>query len=289
LIPTAAWSSEELEGPEDGARLPVGIDRSLATKANDPTQGRLEQAIGFYTEGRLSKSSRFDLEGDGFVKIFRPRDRGWATYDFVYVIQTAAAAVKRFFPAGERLQVGDVTSEKGGQLSGHASHQSGLDGDVSFFRLSYQEQSADEWGEHGFDESFVHNGKISRNFDLERNWAFVKALTSTSRVTRIFVDSVIKKALCNYALKVGEYSETSEPLRRLRAYPNHDDHFHIRISCPGKSPRCKGQEEPPVGSGCLAVVNDLDMTASHQRPPRRGSRRRPPAPVGVAIPRPFAP
>lgn len=223
--------------------------RAAAVDPNDPTQGAFAQAVGFYSDGALINGLDFPLEGPGFVKIFRLRDRGWATHDLIEVITRAASAVATFFPGGERLQLGDASARAGGPISRHASHQNGLDVDTTYYNHRRTEQDPLE-SERGFTESFVRNGRVTANFDIERNWAFVKALVSTGRIGRIFVDPAIKQAFCRHAERTGELRDRAEDLRRLRGIANHDDHFHVRITCPRNSPACREQEPPPPGTGC---------------------------------------
>lgn len=227
------------------------ISGSVSAQAQvpDSTQGPYPQAVGSYSNGSLLSPHRFMDEGFGFVKLFRLRDRGWATFDLLEVVTRAAAALRQAYPDGERLQLGDASQHGGGLMSRHASHQNGLDIDLAFLNRARLEQ--DPWeSERGFTELFVVKGRVTPNFDLERNWSLVKALVSTGRVTRIFVDPAIKGAMCALALRSGEYSARTEDLRRLRPLSGHADHLHVRISCPARSPECIPQEEPPAGSGC---------------------------------------
>lgn len=219
----------------------------------DATQGQVDQAHGFYSHGTLANASVFALEGEGFVKIFRPRDRGYATYDLTAVVETAAARLHHDYPGGERIQIGDVCARYGGKLSRHASHQNGLDADIAYLRVNHREQSPDDPAVNGFDELFVKNGKISANFDEQRVWEFVKALHGTGRVLRIFMDPVIKGALCGYSAKIGETDQYADVLRHIRPLANHKDHMHVRITCPAKSPDCQKQADPPAGAGCTAL------------------------------------
>src|SRR5690606_10950697 len=83
------------------------------------------------------------------------------------------------------------------------------------------------------------------------NWELVRRLVATGRVTRIFVDRAIKAALCRYAAGLeGGLEAHAATLRRLRPYPNHANHLHVRIRCPEASRRCTPQAEPPEGHGC---------------------------------------
>ena len=210
-----------------------------------------EQAIGFYSDGQLTRADAFPLAGSALLKILRPRDRAWGATDLINLVSEAARVVLTRFPSSERLQIGDVANRMGGSLGQHASHQNGLDADLVYFRENRIEQDPDR--NEGFEEKFVtENGRLSPNLDLDRNWSFLSELVSTGQVGRIFVDVAIKKGMCQLAQgRLG----AEEVLRRLRPWPLHDDHMHLRIKCPKSSPRCVEQDEPPLGSGCQELVN----------------------------------
>ncbi len=209
-----------------------------------------EQAVGSYAAGRLVNADRLPESGTGFVKLFVPRDRGWLTRELSDVVQGVASRLHQRFPEGERLQLGDSSGREGGPISGHASHQNGLDIDIAFLRANHTEQ--DPQLTTGFQEVFVRNGTLSRNFDLRRNWFLVRAFYATGRINRMFVDPAIKRAFCRAAGSSPD-AWTTEVLRRLRPLAEHDDHVHVRLLCPEASPRCVPQEAPEPGSGCDAV------------------------------------
>ncbi|HEX4923593.1 MAG TPA: penicillin-insensitive murein endopeptidase [Bdellovibrionales bacterium] len=242
---------------DEGFRGPLVRDESPEageteeTETADPTQGKTEQATGFYSNGKLLNGLALPLEGFGFLKIQRPRNRHFSTFDLIEVIKATAKLMKEAFPNGERLQIGDMSWQKGGKLSSHKSHQNGLDADIAYFRRDRREQNPAL--NIPFDEGFVKNGKLTANFDVERNWHFFNVMVSTGRVKRLFVDAVIKREMCAYARKLGLDTEKSETLRRMRIEPLHHDHVHLRISCPKKSPNCQQQLDPPEGSACDAL------------------------------------
>lgn len=217
----------------------------------EPGLGAFEQAIGFYSDGRLRNASRLEWEGPGILKLFRSRNREYSTSDLQKLLLDSAMRLSQAFPEGERLQIGDLSAERGGPIGLHASHQNGLDVDVVYLRVNRHEQDPDS--PRGFEEIFVQgDGELSRNFDLDRNWFLLSLLVATNRVNRIFVDEKIKTTLCQYVAQAGKWEESAamETLRRLRPWPNHDDHFHLRIHCPEGNTRCIAQEPPPEGSGC---------------------------------------
>lgn len=212
--------------------------------------------IGFYSDGSLKSPGNVPEETFGLLKIFRLRDRGYATDTLARTLQMVADALHSIYPNGERLQVGDTADHDGGFLSGHASHQNGLDADIIYFRNNHFEENPNTNGPSGFTETFVKNGKISSNFDVTRNWMVLKYFVSRGNVNRVFVDPVIKKTLCDQASMVDpgvSVSEKTETLRRLRPYANHDNHFHLRLKCPRDHTKCTAQDDPPAGSGCSSI------------------------------------
>ena len=236
------------------------------SQASRAQESAAEQSIGFYTKGSLIEPSRLDDEGVGFLKIFRSRDRGYGSRDLISFLMELSARVLELHPEGERIQIGDLSGPRGGYISGHSSHQNGLDVDASFLRVDRREQSLEN--ESGFDEVFVQGGRLTPNFDIERNWSFFAVAAATGRVQRMFVDPAIKRTYCKSMRDIGPESDwpqaTIETLRRLRPYPNHDDHIHIRLYCPAGTTQCKAQEEVAPGSGCSEL-----MTSK-----RKGKKRR---------------
>jgi penicillin-insensitive murein DD-endopeptidase len=61
----------------------------------------------------------------------------------------------------------------------------------------------------------------------------------------------------------------------VRPWPGHDDHLHVRLSCPADSPDCIDQAEA-VGDGCGHA--ELAAAMAHEIARRR---RPPPAPNRV--------
>jgi penicillin-insensitive murein endopeptidase len=70
---------------------------------------------------------------------------------------------------------------------------------------------------------------------------------SLAHVERIFVNPLIKRELCHNAL-----DNNREWLRKIRPWWHHDDHFHVRLSCPEDNKHCTHQDPLPAGDGCGA-------------------------------------
>jgi penicillin-insensitive murein endopeptidase len=214
---------------------------------------RFAQAFGVYDRGSLEHADKIPLLGEGYLKIFQDRDRGYGTLDLISVIVAAAKEIHRDIPATEAVQVGDVASKMGGRLGRHGSHQNGLDADIAYFKKDHRVMNVarSSAGETGFDEKFVdRRGNVIPNFDIEANWRFIQILVATKQVDRIFADQHIKREFCRYAVAKGMREEWKETLRKIRHWKNHQDHMHVRVTCPPNSPMCKPIPTIPEGDGC---------------------------------------
>lgn len=217
-----------------------------ASKVPPPPTG--EQALRHYNSGALRNPTVLPLEGPGFVKIFRPRGRVFGTQEIVDLIESLATKMQELFPSKDRLQIGDIAAEHGGKLKEHESHQNGLDVDIAFIRKNQTEQ--DPAVKVHWTEYLVYKNKITKNFDVERNWAFAKLLVGSGKVQRILVNPAVKSAFCQQARALGELESAKETLWRVRPEEGHMEHFHIRLFCPTGSQECRPQEEPAPGIGC---------------------------------------
>ena len=205
--------------------------------------------MGFYSNGSLKNGVDLPHEGTGFMRLYLGEDRGWGTDEMIQMITASAREMDSLYPGFGRLQVEDIGQFGGGEIDGHASHQNGLDVDLTFYRKDGLEHDPVATGET-YSPSMVIGGRISSNFDAERNWQFFKLLHRHGNVQRIFVDQVIKNEICREASRVGEKKSYVEVLRSLRHQTNHADHMHVRLRCPVKDKSCKSQAEVAAGSGC---------------------------------------
>jgi len=57
----------------------------------------------------------------------------WGTQETVDFLIAAANKVNEQFPGTPKMYIGDISSQGGGRLNRHVSHQSGRDVDVSYF------------------------------------------------------------------------------------------------------------------------------------------------------------
>jgi penicillin-insensitive murein endopeptidase len=136
------------------------------------------------------------------------------------------------------LVVGDLSAKYGGPLAGHRSHQSGRDADVGFFAVD----------EHGrptrlnrfvaFDAKGKAKDGSGLRFDDYRNWLMVQMWLRDQRaeVGYVFVASHLRRRLLQFAKARPAFRKYADSAAKLLLQPKnsgaHDDHFHVRITCP---------------------------------------------------------
>src|ERR1700759_667546 len=152
VIANAPLASAQDKGSLDPKPLPPLIN------PNDPKLGAKElfgrkvlpaamptRVIGFYSKGCIAGAKALPITGDTWQVMRLSRNRNWAHPDMVALLERLAAKVHK--DAGwPGILVGDMSQPRGGpMLTGHASHQLGLDADIWLTpmpdrRLSRQER-----------------------------------------------------------------------------------------------------------------------------------------------------
>ena len=125
------------------------------------------------------------------------------------------------------ILVGDISQPRGGpMLTGHASHQIGLDADVWLTPMPDHTLSREERETMSAVDMVTEDGlSVDRAHWTPAQAAIIKAAAEEPEVERIFVNAAIKKALC-------ETAKGQPWMNKVRAYWGHNYHFHIRIKCP---------------------------------------------------------
>jgi penicillin-insensitive murein endopeptidase len=202
-------------------------------------------------------------------------DVRWGLEPLVTMVDRAARAVRRQFPEAI-TSVGHLSREGGGGIERHRSHESGRDADIGFFvhGSNGRQLLASHFVQFRGDATAV--GWPGAYFDDAKNWALVAALIGDepAHVTHIFVASPLRARLLAYAERVGAplalRVRAAEVMQQPHGALPHDDHFHVRIACPGHMTGCV--ENP--------LVRGRSPALPHESLPR-GRRR--PAAAGVAI------
>jgi penicillin-insensitive murein endopeptidase len=257
-----------LANPSDPALAAKELFGRKTLPANVPPQ-----VVGFYARGCIAGAQALQINGPTWQVMRLSRNRNWAHPEMVALLERLSAKVSRSadWPG---LLIGDMSQARGGpMLTGHASHQNGLDADIWLTPMPNRQLSRNEREEM----SAVMMVRRDR-LDIDPNvWTpghmpAIRAAAQEPAVERIFVNAAIKKALCREAR--GDRSWLS----KVRPMYGHDYHFHIRIKCPAGSTMCESQPPTAHGEGCSA--GDLAYWFSdavlHPKPPPVPPKPKPP-------------
>lgn len=231
------------------AECQAGIVASRWAKITQPTQG-IAQSIGTYNAGCLKGAATLPTDGTGYQVMRLSRKRFYGHPNLTQFIETLAQSV--YTQQLGTLLIGDLGQPRGGPtLSGHRSHQTGLDVDI-WFLLSPEAASRSLTGteREKLSASSVLLGKSDEIDQTHWSLANEQVLELAARmpeVDRIFVNPSVKRHLCNQA---GNH----DWLRKIRPWWKHDDHFHVRLKCPPDSKECQTQDPLPQGDGCDAKL-----------------------------------
>jgi penicillin-insensitive murein endopeptidase len=208
------------------------------------------RTIGFYAKGCLAGGEALPINGPTWQVMRLSRNRNWGHPEMVKFLERLSAKGAKVGWRG--LLVGDMSQPRGGpMITGHASHQVGLDADIWFTPMPARELTRLEREETSATMMVADDRKdVDPQIWTPAAHNIVKAAAEDPEVARIFVNPAIKKALCR------ETTGDRAWLSKVRPYWGHDYHFHVRLKCPADSPECKKQEPPPAGDGCSG--KDLD-------------------------------
>lgn len=224
------------EAESDGANEAAPADR--------PDESTLPAgrsfSVGPPNGGWLIRGQALPLRGPHFRVLPGTARRKWiyGTDNLVRVLRVASAAVGKAHPPAV-LRVGNLSRAQGGKITPSVSHQSGRDADIGLYCTDLDDNPVDPAGFPKFDGS--RGPLVDRTgrylFDVKRNWAFVEALLESKRVRMqwVFLDTPLKEALLDYAIRTGASSQSIDKAEKLIVRPRnsspHANHFHIRIFC----------------------------------------------------------
>jgi penicillin-insensitive murein endopeptidase len=210
------------------------------------------RAIGSYSKGCLAGGVSMPVNGPDWQVMRLSRNRNWGSPQLVQYLERLASDA-RALDGWPGLLVGDMSQPRGGpMLTGHTSHQVGLDADIWLTPMPDHILTREERE----NVSAVSMLKDPFNVDPEKftlqQVKLIKRAASYPQVARIFVHPAIKKALCREAGSVGKDKSW---LAKIRPWWNHYYHFHVRLACPPGMDGCVNQT--PV-TGDLGCGKELD-------------------------------
>jgi penicillin-insensitive murein DD-endopeptidase len=272
----ALWSStaraDDLAASEAARRadlmaaLPANAAKRVFGGFSAPSAGPA-RSIGEYGKGCIAGAQQLPADGPTW-QVMRPaRNRAWGHPVLIAAIEHLAESIPQAV-GWPGLLVGDLGQPRGGPMvTGHASHQVGLDADIWVMPMPDHRLSVAERDNLSAISLVTSDGN---GVDPARwNPSYRKlyeAVAHIPELARMFVNPAIKRQLCR------EAGNDRDWLAKVRPWWGHDDHFHIRLNCPPGQTLCEDQAPVPPGDGC---GKELDYWFTKEgRHPKPG----PPAP-----------
>jgi penicillin-insensitive murein endopeptidase len=230
------------------AHLPPDAAKRVFGLVTGPAPGPA-RPIGSYAKGCIAGAVVLPADGPTW-QVMRPsRNRAWGhpvLIAFLERLSAAAAADAQW----RGLLVGDIGQPRGGpMLTGHESHQIGLDADLWLTPMPDRRLSTEERDNIEATNLVDRSGEdVDPAVWRPEHRRLLEVAAQSPMVSRIFVNPAIKRALCR------EAGADRDWLRLIRPWWGHNEHFHLRLSCPGGALECQGQPAPPPGDGCGAEL-----------------------------------
>src|SRR5919198_4752111 len=237
------------------------LAKDLFGAENLPAVAARPQSFGFYSKGCFPGGVAIATDGPTWQAMRLSRNRRWGHPAMIKLIEKLSKdAVADGWPG---LLLGDISQPRGGpMLTGHASHQVGLDADIWLTPMPDRELSREEREDILATMIVAEDRKdVDPQVWTPAHTAVIRAAAKDPQVARIFVNAAIKKALCR------EAGNDRHWLGKVQPGWGHDYHFHVRINCPSDSPDCTPQPPRPADDGCGAELDHWFTEAVlHPRP-----------------------
>lgn len=199
---------------------------------------------GSYAKGCAAANIQLPETGPTWQAMRLSRNRNWGqpeTVKFIERLSKKAARQKGW----KGLYIGDISQPRGGpMLSGHASHQIGLDVDIWMLPANRLNLSAKERENLSSISLRRAKGAYVNDNWTKAHMEILKAAAKDKAVARIFVFPGAKVQMCKDAKGDRKW------LNKIRPWYGHHYHFHVRLACPRGAKGCIDQAPPPKGDGC---------------------------------------
>jgi penicillin-insensitive murein DD-endopeptidase len=241
------------------------------------TASKLEpRALGYYSKGCLAGGQRLAVDGPEWQTMRLSRNRSWGHPALISFLERFASDARRL-DGWPGLLVGDMSQPRGGpMLTGHASHQVGLDADLWLMPMPDRRLTKQEREDTSATNMLAPGGlAVDPKVWTDAHLRVLKRAASFGEVERIFVHPAIKKALC-------EATATSPDrlwLHKVRPMWGHDHHFHVRLGCPAGTAGCQIQPPTQADDGCGKELTEWYALLTAPPKPPTGPPAPPPPPL----------
>jgi penicillin-insensitive murein endopeptidase len=281
LLPPLAAAAQDSHvlPPADSATLAAIANRAineipakkLFAAQKTPALSMAARSFGTYNRGCLAGAQALPVNGPAWQVMRLSRNRNWGHPKLIALLERLAEDAREQ-DGWNGLLVGDISQPRGGpMLTGHASHQIGLDADVWLTQMPKRTLTRAE--RESISARLVVKDRKTMDYGVwtEAHARLIRRAATYADVARIFVHPPIKKELCRWA--TGDRSW----LAKVRPYYGHNYHFHIRLKC--QNAGCKDQwtPSPKDGTGCGDELAYWFSDAPW-RPPKRDPHAKPPKP-----------
>ena len=211
------------------------------------------ESIGGYAKGCLAGAEAIPLTNKSWQAMRLSRERYWGHPRLVAYIKRLAgeAQAKDGWPG---LLVGDMSQARGGpMLTGHKSHQIGLDADLWFTPMPSRTLTRMERENTSAISMLDSTGlAVNKRVWTKKHVKLLRRAASYPGVARIFVHPAIKKALCD---ATAEEAGRIRWMHKVRSWYGHHYHFHVRLGCTPSDTHCVNQKPVPMEDGCGATLD----------------------------------
>lgn len=247
---------------------PAESDHKLPAKFAKRPFEKMSLTVGHPNEGFQLRAKRLTSTRELHVRK-SSRDRAYGYPSLVLMLHRSARDVAKA-AAGSVLLIGDLSTKGGGPLSGHRSHQSGRDADVGFYVTNLKDRPISSKEFVAFDGDGNAKDGSGVRFDDRRNWLLVESWVKDKRagLAHVFVSDPLRARLLRFARAHPRYAPYVDEATALLQQPEngepHDDHFHVRISCPENLVEiCRNESRLDPGMRAASTRRD-DVAPTHR-------------------------
>ena len=242
------------------------------------TSGSQQRAepFGSYAKGCIAGAEQLPETGPTWQAMRLSRNRNWGHPEMIDFLKKLSAKAAQQ-PGWDGIYIGDISQPRGGpMLSGHASHQMGLDADIWMLPPNRLDLSRKEREDISSISMRRANGAYTNDKWTRQHHEIIKAAAQDPRTARIFVFPGAKVQMCK------DEKGDRAWLRKVRPWYGHHYHFHVRLSCPTGTAGCVNQAPPPPGDGCADAEFWVKNILNPPKPDPNAPKPKPTPPLTLA-------